>query len=82
MAAPILCYECGNDIGSIFQFTNLAIKGFYKKELDKLNIDVEKMDIHPSAAKPIKFILDAVELNNICCRKSIIGYVDFAQYNL
>lgn len=75
MASPILCYECGNDIGTIFEFTRLAIHGYYKNELS--NVDIDKMGIHPTANKPIGFILDAVDLKNICCRKSIIGYVDF-----
>jgi DNA-directed RNA polymerase subunit N (RpoN/RPB10) len=80
MAVPHLCYECGEYLGSLFEFINIAKQGFYKEITQKSNVDIDKIDLNGSVAEPIGFILDAVKLNKICCRKCIIGYVDFNQY--
>lgn len=80
MATSVLCYECGEYLGAVFRFIEMAKQGYNKEIVAKSNIDVDKIDLCGTVEAPIGFILDAVNLNKICCRKNIIGYVDFSQY--
>ena len=80
MATPTLCYECGEYLGSVFEFINAAKQGYYKELTDNTYIDVDKIEISGNVAKSIDFILDAAQINKICCRKMFISYVDFTQY--
>ena len=81
MTTPILCYECGEYLGVVFEFIDTAKHGFYKDIFSKTTVDIDKVDLSGNAAQPIGFILDAAQITKICCRKCFIGYVDFNQYN-
>jgi DNA-directed RNA polymerase subunit N (RpoN/RPB10) len=80
MTTPILCYECGEYLGSVFEFINTAKNGFYKTIFEKSSVNIDKIDLSGNTAQPIGFILDAAQIKNICCRKCLISYVDFTQY--
>ena len=80
MTIPILCYECGNDLGEIFEFVNYARQGFTMSEMKLNTVDIDKVELNPNIAKPIGFILDAVNIDKICCRTHLIGYVDCNKY--
>jgi DNA-directed RNA polymerase subunit N (RpoN/RPB10) len=80
MTTPVLCYECGEYLGSLFEFVNTAKQGYYKEILQKTTIDVDKADLNGNISASIGFILDAANLKKTCCRKCFIGYVDFSQY--
>jgi len=80
MACPILCFECGELIGPIFEFINFAKQGFFKEDIKNTNVNIDNVGLNPYVIKPIGFILDAVNLNNICCRKTILGYIDYNQF--
>lgn len=78
MSCYILCPECGYDLGCVFPAFktlqashNLLCCGTGK------NIHPDKIDIKPNAIKDIGYILNALKINNICCRMHVICYVDF-----
>lgn len=78
MSCYILCPHCGNDLGSIFpafQMLQVAHNKLYCES--KKNIHPSKIDIKPSGIKDVGYILNALNLNNICCRMHVISYVDF-----
>lgn len=78
MSIPVLCYECGEYLGSSFELVKTAIQGFNNQEVIPNTIyDIDKID---NESKPIKHILDAMLITNICCRKSIVGYFNFNQF--
>ncbi len=75
----ILCPECGECIGEVVDFIQLCQKYFYKNILEKenkKNINIDKINLNNEILPPIGFILDAVELYNICCRSHILGITD------
>ena len=78
MPGFILCPECCENLGEVVDFIHLTKQGYYstlKKEITP--VAPEKLVICPDISKPIGFILDAVGLNNLCCRMHILGITNF-----
>ena len=75
----ILCPECSECLGEVYEFINLAKQGYYQTELKKEGKDInpEKLQLCPNISKPIGFIMDAVGITNICCRMHILGVTNF-----
>ena len=73
MSIPILCPECKNYLGEFEEFIEVAKKGFYKEILKKENdISEDTIFLHTEVSKPIGFILDALNINLLCCRTHLI----------
>jgi DNA-directed RNA polymerase subunit N (RpoN/RPB10) len=81
MPCFILCPDCGENLGEIYDFIDLARQGYIKKvvfQSEKYKeFSPDKMVLNPNVIPPIGAILDAAELNNVCCRIHILGYSDF-----
>jgi DNA-directed RNA polymerase subunit N (RpoN/RPB10) len=79
MVVHILCPECGEDIADIFPFWNLVKNSYCKQTLKeyKYVIDVENADLKDDILLEFAFILEALRINNECCRAHIIGNTDF-----
>ena len=79
MPCHVLCPGCGNGLGEVYDFIDIAKQGYYKalenKQLE--NIKTDKLELCPNIAMPIGFILDAAGLNLICCRMHILGVTNF-----
>lgn len=76
MSGLILCPSCSNNIGEVRIFYNAVYDGFVKDVIKK---NKKLKDYHPSKIKstpglipPVKFILDALQLKNDCCRTHIM----------
>lgn len=79
MVVHILCPECAEDIGEIYQFFEL-VKNRKCEEIlssQKIAIDVDKIDIKADILKNFDFILKAVGINNHCCIAHCLGTCDF-----
>jgi hypothetical protein len=77
MPCHVLCPSCGNGLGEVYDFVNLAKQGYYKSLGNKINVSVDKLNICPDITLPIGFILDAAGLNLICCRMHMLGVTNF-----
>jgi DNA-directed RNA polymerase subunit N (RpoN/RPB10) len=79
MPCHVLCPECGEGLNEVYEFIDLVKQGYYKKLLDesKVKIHPTKLQLTPDITKPIGFILDLVNLTNICCRSHILGVTNF-----
>lgn len=81
MPCFILCPDCGENLGEVYDFIDLARQGFIKKIIfeskDFKEFSPDKMILNPDVVPPIKEILDAAELTNDCCRIHILGHTDF-----
>lgn len=81
MPGFILCPDCGENLGEVFAFIDLARRGFIKKVISESEefkeFSPDKMILNSDVIPPIKEILDAAELPNDCCRVHILGHTDF-----
>jgi len=78
MPCHILCPSCGNGLSEVYDFIDIAKKGYYKSlGINLTNVNVNKLEICPNLTKPIGFILDAAGLNLMCCRMHILGVTNF-----
>jgi DNA-directed RNA polymerase subunit N (RpoN/RPB10) len=78
MPCHILCPSCGNCLSEVFDFVEMAKEGYYKSLGNKItNINIDKIKLCPNITKPIGFILDAAQLDLICCRMHILGVTNF-----
>ena len=79
MVCHILCPECGECLGELYEFINLVRQGYYKSIAPKSDKDIlpEKLELCPNISTPIGFILDAVDLTNLCCRMHMLGVTYF-----
>jgi DNA-directed RNA polymerase subunit N (RpoN/RPB10) len=78
MSCYILCPECGNDLGCVypaFKCLQAAHNKLYCES--EKNIHSSKIDIKSSGNKGVGYILDTLNLNNMCCRMHLISHVDF-----
>ncbi len=79
MVVFILCPECSEDISEIYPFYSL-VKNRQCEEIiknSKVKIDVDKIDFKLDIFSNFEFILEALHINNMCCRLHIIGNTDF-----
>jgi DNA-directed RNA polymerase subunit N (RpoN/RPB10) len=74
---PILCYDCGEMLGELYEFVRIVKEQYYKEIQERERIHPEKLGLHPTAASPIGFILDSVGIKKRCCRMHMVGYTDF-----
>lgn len=77
MVVYILCPECNEDIAEIYPFYNLLKNKFCEKLLKDQNIDIDKVDFKSDILIKFEFILEALQINNTCCRCHILGATDF-----
>jgi DNA-directed RNA polymerase subunit N (RpoN/RPB10) len=79
MSSFILCPECGENLGEVYEFINVAKQGFYKSDIPNIlkKENPEKIEITSNVTKPIGFIMDAVGITNICCRTHVLGVTNF-----
>lgn len=81
MSGFILCPDCGENLGEVHDFVNMARQGFIKKVISESaefkEFSPDKMVLNSKVVPPIKEILDAAELFNDCCRSHILGHADF-----
>lgn len=81
MPCFILCPDCGENLGEIYDFIDIARQGYIKKVIstskEYKNFSPDKMALNSNVIPPIGEIMDAVELSNTCCRVHILGYSDF-----
>ena len=72
----VLCPECGNCLGEIIRFVELARKGFLKTIIEKKykGYSPDKICIQNINAD-IGFILDLVGAKLVCCRHHLIGAI-------
>jgi hypothetical protein len=79
MPSHVLCPSCGNGLGEVYEFIDLARQGYYKSLGDKIpkKINSDKLQLCPNLALPIGFILDAAGLNLLCCRMHVLGVTNF-----
>lgn len=74
MTCFILCPECGECLGEVFQFYNV-VKSNYTKKM--VHFDASKADIKSDFSLKFDFIMNAIQIKKQCCRMHILGYVDF-----
>lgn len=76
-----LCPDCGENIGAVYDFIDLARQGFIKKVVSESKeykeFSPDKMVLNPNIIPPIGDILDAADLKNDCCRVHILANIDF-----
>jgi DNA-directed RNA polymerase subunit N (RpoN/RPB10) len=72
----ILCPHCGEDLGDIHKFILEVQKKQNETLLQKNNIDPTKLILKPNLVKDINFILNALHLDNLCCRSHVLGYLE------
>ena len=77
MVCHILCPECGECIGEVYEFIDMVKQGYYSTIKYKKEIQPEKIELCSDVSKPIGFILDAVGITNICCSMHILGVTYF-----
>lgn len=81
MPCFILCPDCGENLGEVYDFIDLARQGYIKKIISESkefkDFSPDKMVLNPNIIPPIGEILDAAELTNDCCRVHILGHTDF-----
>lgn len=77
MPGLILCSGCSNNLGEVQLFYDTVYKGF---EADSIKKNPKIRNYHPSKIRStpglipsVKFLLDALELKNICCRTRIMS---------
>ncbi len=75
MVCHILCPECAQDIGEVFPFFDAVRRGYFEYLVSekKIDIHVDKMDLHPDAASNLDFVFDALNITNFCCRNHMLG---------
>lgn len=76
MSGLILCPECGDFIGSFSKFYKTVKHHYYKSTSKKYNLDTIQFNIN--AAPPTDFILNALNIDKICCRTHLISDTDNA----
>lgn len=77
MVVYILCPECSEDLAEIYPFYDCVKNRFCEKILSDKNIDFDKVDFKSDILVKFEFILDAVNITNMCCRSHIIGATSF-----
>jgi DNA-directed RNA polymerase subunit N (RpoN/RPB10) len=79
MPCHVLCPSCGNGLGEVYDFIDLAKQGYYKSLGNKIPTDVksDKLELIPNITMPIGFILDAAGLKLLCCRMHVLGVTNF-----
>lgn len=79
MTVFILCLECGEDIGEIYSAYMMLIRKFCKKMIkeNKYHIDVDMIDFKPELLSNTEFILNSLNITNMCCRTHVITASDF-----
>lgn len=76
MSCFILCPDCAENLGEVYDFINLAKNGLFKKHLENSkykNFNPDKIALQPQILPNISEILDAVGLTHDCCRMHILG---------
>ena len=76
MVFPVLCFECGNDIGSFYRFFKATKMHFYSDIIKNTPVRINKINSNPDLLPSVDFILKALGLNLICCRKIMISYIE------
>jgi DNA-directed RNA polymerase subunit N (RpoN/RPB10) len=82
MVFPILCAECGKELGSKYEFIEAVKLIYFNKTLNDLSVRVNKLNCDPDVLPPIGFILDAAGFNLICCRKTALTYMEFEDIDI
>lgn len=79
MVCHILCPECGEDLSDKYYFFEAVKTGYVKDKVKKNDypINIEKIEFKSNILEPLDFILNALELKNVCCRMHITTVVDF-----
>lgn len=79
MSVFILCPECNEDLGEIFQFFQVVKTAHCEKIIknSSVDIDVDNIDLKPDFITGLDFIFKALRINNQCCRMHILGNTDF-----
>ena len=74
----ILCPDCGEDLADIYPAFNVVKNAKFENFLKKNgNIDITMVDLKTDILPSISFILEALHINNQCCRVHILGTTDF-----
>lgn len=84
MVVFILCPECSEDLAIIYPFYNMVKSKYCKNliNLEKINIDIDKIDFKNDILVKFEFILEALHITNMCCRAHILGNTEFDSLHL
>jgi DNA-directed RNA polymerase subunit N (RpoN/RPB10) len=77
MTIHILCPECGEGLAEIYPFYAAVKDKYLASLLSKNPIDVDKIDLKPDILTGTDFILDALDIRNMCCRTHTLTNADF-----
>lgn len=71
------CTECGDDIGAVVVFCQLAKMGKLKKVADTNEVDIRNVDNFPEFDTTIGDILEMLQFpkTQMCCRAHLIGFM-------
>jgi DNA-directed RNA polymerase subunit N (RpoN/RPB10) len=78
MPCAILCYECNQDLGEIYDFFHLTMSSYYRYVIEKkkISINPSNMDLKPNIIDNINFLFDALDIKNMCCKMHLIGVMN------
>lgn len=77
MVVYILCPECSEDLAEIYPFYELVKNKFCDEILNDMNIDIDKVDFKTDVLVKFEFILQALQIDKICCLSHVLGSSDF-----
>lgn len=77
MVVAILCYECSEDLSEVYPFYDLVKNKYCEKLINESNIDVDKIDFKTDVLVKFEFILEALQINKMCCICHILGNTEF-----
>ncbi len=82
MAQFIRCPICGFCFAHLVEFFEKAKLALFNKKLysDKSEFkeyNPDKLSLNPDAVPPVGFILDALNVNNACCRMRMLTIMNF-----
>ena len=76
----IICYTCGNDVGSLYEAYNLAVHKRLKAYHKEKNITVLPDFNFLTTSVPTGDILDKLGLRRECCRRCMLTCTWFKDY--
>lgn len=77
MESFILCPECSEDLADILPFYNIVKNKKCEMILKDHTIDVDNLDFRSDILVNFEFILEALHINNACCRIHILGNTEY-----
>jgi DNA-directed RNA polymerase subunit N (RpoN/RPB10) len=78
MSTYIKCPGCNEDLGCISRAYQELKKKHNELCLNKnKQIDESYVELKPGIIQPMRYILNMLNVENICCRSHLLTYVDF-----